>query len=126
MKFDFAAAKALARRTVHDTFGLDAEYQDDSTAAPVPLRVRWHNKMTAVGDPNGEGFPVTIEGIDKVIFDLDELAEKNLQIVRGGELKITAKGFGGQILAIDTRDPRCGPTEEIWHVGKLQRGRQHP
>lgn len=126
MGFDFAAAKAQVRRTVHDTLSVDAEYADGGVVAPVALRVRWHNKLTTVGDPINEGYPVSIDTIDKVIFDMDELTAKNVKISRGGRLKITAKNFGGQILAIDTRDPKCGPTEEVWLVGKLNSGKQYP
>jgi hypothetical protein len=126
MAFDWAALKAQARRTVHRTFGLAAEYMADDEAAPVLLSVRWHNKLTTVGDPNGEGYAVSIDTIDKVLFDVEELAAKNVTIVRGARVKILAPGFGGQLLAIDTRDPKCGPSESVWHVGKLNSGEQYP
>lgn len=119
MPFDFAAVKARARRIVHDTFGITAEYTYNDADVPVPLRVRWHNKMAAVGDLNGDGYAMTLESIDRVIFNTDELAEKNLMIQRGGRIKITAPQFGGQILTIDTREKASGPAEEIWQVGAL-------
>lgn len=118
MAFDFAAAKKQVRRTVHDTLSIAAEYDDADLAAPVPLRVRWHNKLTAVGDLDNTGYPMSIDTQDKVIFDMAELVVKNVTISRGGRLKITADGFGGQVLLIDSRDPKTGPIEEIWLVGK--------
>lgn len=126
MPFDFAELKARVRRTVHATFGITAEYWLNDADVPVPLRVRWHNKLTVVGDPNGDGFPVSLDTIDRVIFDMDELTEKTVTISRGGRLKITAKNYGGQVLTIDSREPKCGPTEEIWLVGKLANGSQYP
>jgi hypothetical protein len=126
MAFDFAAAKAATRRAVHQTFGLDAEYWYNDGDVPVPLRVRWHNKLTNVGDPNSEGYAVTIDTTDKVIFDMDELTAKKLVIARGGRVKILHPAFGGQVLAIDTRDPRCGPTDQVWYVAKLNDGTYNP
>jgi hypothetical protein len=126
MGFDFAATKAAARRIVHRTFSLDAEYWMNDGDVPVPLRVRWHNKLTNAGDPNNEGYPVTIDTIDRVIFEIEELVAKGVRIERGGRVKINAPGFGGQALAIDTRDPKCGPTIESWVVGKLNDGELYP
>jgi hypothetical protein len=116
MPFDFAAIKAQARRIVHGTFGVPAEYSYDG-GDPVSLRVRWHTKMTAVGDMNGDGYAMTLDGIERLIFNADELAEKNLTIQRGGLVKLTAPQFGGHTLVIDTRENYSGPAEEIWHVG---------
>lgn len=93
---------------------------------PEPLRVRWHNKLTEFGDIENTGYPMSIDTIDKVIFDRDELGAKGITINRGGRVKITADGFGGQVLSVDTRDPKAGPTEEIWLVGKLSDGSEYP
>jgi len=119
MVFDFAAVKAHARKIVHDTFGVDAEYEASSSAVPVPLRVRWHNKMAVVGDPENAGYPVSLEGIDRIIFNTDELAEKGIIPARGGYVKITAPGFNGQVLSLEAREKKCGPQEEIWQVAPL-------
>lgn len=126
MPFEFAAAKKLLRRTVHKTFGLDATYESKYLSAPMPLRVRWHNKLTDIGDIESQGYPVSIDAIDKVVFDREDLAARGIVISKGGVVTITAEGFGGQRLAIDKRDPRCGPTEEIWHVSKVANVNQPP
>ena len=127
MPFDLAEIKAKARQIVHQTFGITAEYWYKDPAAITPLRVRWHSKLTAVGDLSGDGFPVTLDTIDRVIFNMDELAEKGVKIARGGKLKITAKNYGGQVLIIDSQHPTRGPAEEIWQVGVGSlNGEQHP
>lgn len=126
MPFEFAAAKKLLRRTVHKTFGLDATYESKYLAKPEPLRVRWHNKLTDLGDIESQGYPVSIESIDKVVFDREFLVAHGIVITKGGIVTITAEGFDGQRLAIDKRDPRCGPTEEIWHVSKVANVNQPP
>lgn len=118
MAFDFAAAKASVQRIVHDTLATPAEYDDGDMLAPASLRVRWHNQLAATGDLNGEGYPVSIDTIDKVIFDVAELTEKKVKISRGGRLKLTAPIYGGQVLVIDTRDPKSDAAREIWHVGR--------
>lgn len=121
MGFDFAAAKARARRIVHDTLALEAEYWDQRLAAPVKLRVRWHYKQAPVGDLENQGYPVYLELVQKVIFDKDELALKGVKIARGGRVRITAEGFDGY-LSIDSQDVEAGPVEEAWRVGTLQHG----
>lgn len=126
MAFDFAAAKQQARRIVHDTLAINAEYIDADLPAPVPLRVRWHNKLTTVGDIETSGYPMSLDTINKVIFDIDELALKGVSISHGGRLKITAGGFSGQLLVTDTREPKTGPIEEIWYVGVLSNGADNP
>lgn len=119
MPFDFAKAKAQVRRIVHTTLAIDAEYMDDSLLAPQPLRIRWHNKLMQFGDLENAGYSTVIDGINRVIFDRDELLEKGVTISRGGRLKITAAGYDNAELAMDTKDELAGPTEEIWIAGKL-------
>lgn len=118
MAFNFAAAKAILHRTVHDTLAVEALYLGrDNTVVPVPLRVRWHNQIANTGDLNGE-YAASIDTIDKVIFDAAELAEKAVQIRRGDRIQLTAAYFGGAVLEADTRDPKSEAAREIWHVGR--------
>lgn len=126
MAFDFAAAKKRVRRIVHDTLAITAEYDDADTVEPVPLRVRWHYKQTVVGDLEAQGYPQSIDTINKVVFDREELAAKNVVISRGGRLKFTADGFGNAVVAVDTKDTMAGPTEEIWYVGRQPDGELNP
>lgn len=123
MGFDFAAAKARVHRIVHDTLAVNAVYQDDALPLPVSLRVRWHDKLAATGDLNGEGYPVSIDTIDRVIFDAGELIQKGVTISRGGRITFTAEHFAGIVLLIDTRDPKSDSAREIWHVSRDNDGR---
>lgn len=125
MAFDFAAAKARVQRVVHDTFAVNADYVSAPLAVPVPLRVRWHNQLAATGDLNGEGYPVSIDTIDRVFFDVAELTAKNVKIARGGRLKFTDGLYLGQVLVIDALDPKTDAAREVWNVGKLN-GEQYP
>jgi hypothetical protein len=125
MAFDFAAAKARVHRIVHDTLAVDATYEDDVVTVPVPLRVRWHDKLAATGDLNGDGYPVSIDTIDRVFFDVAELVVKNVTITRGGIVKFTAGYFAGLVLVIDTRDPKSDAAREIWHASR-DNGRFNP
>lgn len=116
MGFDFAAAKARVQRIVHDTLAVDATYEDTTLTVPVPLRVRWHDKLVTTGDLNGDGYPVSIDSVDRVFFDVAELAAKNVTITRGGSIKFNAGYFAGIVLVIDTRDPKSDAAREIWYV----------
>lgn len=126
MAFDFAAAKQRLRRTVHKTLAIAATYESKYLVKPEPLRVRWHNKLTDLGDLDSQGYPTSIDTIDKVVFDRDDLIARGIKVAKGGIVTITADGFDGQRLVIDKRDPRCGPTEEIWHVSKVANVPQSP
>lgn len=118
MRFDFAAAKALVHRTVHDTLAVDALYLGfNDGAEPVPLRVRWHNQIANTGDLNGD-YAVVIDNIDLVIFDAAELRAKGIQIRSGDLIQLTAPYYGGAVLEADTRDPKSEAAREIWHVGR--------
>ena len=118
MAYDHAATRRLRAKVVHDTLALAATYFDDSLAAPVVLRVRWHNKQALRGDLDNQGYSQYIDSIDRVVFDPSEMAEKGIEVVRGAVVTITALGFNDAKLHIDTRDEAAGPGEEIWLVGK--------
>ena len=115
----FAAAKALARRTVHDTMSVAATYIDPSLAMAVPLRVRWHNKIVQGGDLENQGYTQVITSYDRVIFDRDEIEPLGIVVQRGGKVTITEPGYNGQLLLIDERDPLAGPLTEAWIVSKV-------
>lgn len=118
MAYDHAATRRLRAKVVHDTLAIAATYFDDSLAAPVELRVRWHNKQTLRGDLDSQGYSQFIDSIDRVVFSPSELIEKGIEVVRGALVTITALGFDNAKLHIDTRDETAGPGEEIWLVGK--------
>lgn len=115
MAYDHAATRRMARGVVHDTLAEPATYYDDSLAAPVELRVRWHHKLFIHGDIKREGYGGVVDSTDRIVFDPRELFIKGLEIVHGGVVTMTGDG---QKLYIDTLDNLAGPGEEIWLVGK--------
>lgn len=74
MASNFAAIKAKARRDVHASLSVSALYQDYTLDAPVPLSVRWHNKIARFGDVLDAGYAEMIEGVERIIFMRDELS----------------------------------------------------
>lgn len=119
--FDFAELIGRTRRVVHGVFAVAANYVDDTMAAPVALRVRWHYKQQPIGDLENGGYAVIVDNIEKAIFNRDELSAKTVTIRPGGRLTITAPGFEA-VLAIDSKDDVNGPVDESWRVGKFHDG----
>jgi len=110
--FDWQSVKARTRRIVHDTFGGDAEYFD-SVQERVGLVCRWHNKIEVAGDLDG-GYATTIEGIERVIFDREELAAKGVTLRNNGIVKMA----DGTLLTLSAQEPIVGPIEVIWQVAR--------
>lgn len=118
MAYDHAAMKARTRRAVHSTFAIDMLYVHRSLAAPTPLRVRYHTKQDVLGDLQNEGYPMSIDGIERVIFDIEELTLNGVVIERGAKLNIVDKSWPAGTLIIETKEKSEGPVEEIWRVVK--------
>ena len=117
MPLDFAALKAQVRQTVQDTMSTEAEYTSRDGAVTATLRIRWHNKISRVGDLLDTGYAEVIEGINRVIFNIPELTEKNVKPERGGQLLLTSPHFMGAVLILNAMEPTVGPIEEVWSVG---------
>ena len=79
---NFAAIKANARRAVHAAFAYSATYQDSSLDAAVDITVRWHNRLVLLGDFQDSGYSNVVDGIERIIFNLEELA--TVKIMVGG------------------------------------------
>lgn len=116
MAFNFSACKALARRTVHSYLSVGALYAHSTLAEPVELRVRWHNKIARYGDLEDGGYAEVVEGINRVIFDADELNKKGVVLMKGAHVTLTDPEFNNAVLVLDTAEPRVGPIEIIWGV----------
>lgn len=119
MPFDHAAAKARARRIVHKTFSIRGDYNHQSLAAPIPLRVRYHSKQDLLGDLQNEGYPLAIDGIDRVIFDREELLQNGIIVMRGARVTIVDPNWPAVTLTMETREKSEGPVEEVWRVAKV-------
>ena len=114
---DFAALKAQARQTVHNTMKVAAEYTHAAYPGVVTvLQVRWHNKIARVGDLVEIGYSEIVEGINRVIFNVPELNEKSIVLQRGGQLKLTGPHFFDAVLILESMEPMVGPIEQIWLV----------
>ncbi|QJI52237.1 hypothetical protein [Cronobacter phage JC01] len=111
-----AEVKAKARRAVHSAFRLDATYQDASLDAAVPVTVRWHNRIVIQGDYDSSGYANIIDGIERIIFNREELDALGIDPRSGGVLVITEPGFDNAVLYLDAREPMVGPIEEKWWV----------
>lgn len=117
MAYDRASALALHRRVTHDVMAIAWDYTDSEIISPVELRVRWSNKSAAVGNLAFQGYTEMAEGIDTVIFDRDELAEKGINLQRGGALTGQVGGpFEGAVLRLDSQLPDTGPINRTWRV----------
>lgn len=122
--FDWAKLKASTRRLVHDVFKVNALYQDAFMSEPIAVTVRWHNKIGVVGQETNDGYAEVIEGVDRLVFNRDELMSlarfmdnrKPLVPVKGGKVKLTDPLFNGAILVLDTKEPTTGPVDEVWNV----------
>lgn len=123
---NFAAIKANARRAVHAAFAYSATYQDSSLDAAVDITVRWHNRLVLLGDFQDSGYSNVVDGIERIIFNLEELATVKIMVDgiesegltprKNAVIKITDVGFEGTELILEAREPKVGPIEEKWQV----------
>lgn len=82
------------------------------TNVETALAVRWHRKLVMVGDLVAQGYPQSIEGVNHLIFDSEELAEKGIVLKR--EDKIL--DAHGAVLILDSLEPAQGPLKVTWRV----------
>lgn len=119
MPSNFAAIKAKARRDVHNAFSVAAAHTDVvSGVLTENLAVRWHNKQVLLGDLQDSGYASVIEGIERVIFDREELVAKGITLKSGDVITITAAGFENAKLILHEREPIVGPFEVKWWVAR--------
>lgn len=108
---------ANMRRVVRKTFGENATYSHPSSGAmAVPISVSWHNRIGIQGNLGNEGFTDLIEGINRAIFNREELAEKNLVLYKGGRITLTDPLNDGVVLILDSMESHVGTVNEIWNV----------
>ena len=126
MPFDFASAKTRSRQVVHSTLAVAAVYTDADHTTPVPVTVRWHSKLARAGALEG-GFGVeVIEGIDRLVFNRDELAVavKADADDPGTPLELASLGVVyiesyDARFSLEAREPYDGPVSEYWTVALL-------
>lgn len=111
-----AEIKAKARKAVHAAFSYSASYFDDTLNAAVHVDVRWHNRIVMQGDYDQSGYAQIIDGIERIIFDRDQLGTLGIAPRRGGKVTITEPQMPVTVLILDVREKHVGPLEEKWIV----------
>lgn len=112
--FNWNELKASTRRIVHDTFAGEAMYSDVSLSEPVTLDVRWHNRIARNGELESGGYAEIVEGIERVIFDIEELNRKGVSPMAHGRIELA----DGTVLRLQVCEPIVGPIEVIWEVAR--------
>lgn len=116
MTFDFAKAKVGARRTIHNTFGVQAFYSDASISTPIETRARWHSRISKpYGDlTDGAGYAEVVEGIDRIVLIPEDVNGFPMALARGG--RFTFPSIPGVTFLLEYRDPTMGPPAQAWSV----------
>ncbi len=116
MGFDFTSAVAAMRKVTQQVLGADGYYEDPARPGLVALKVRWHSRIAIMGDSADAGYANIIDGVNRVIFDRDELAEKGVELTRNGRITFAHPQLVGTVLILAEREPYEGPVQEIWQV----------
>lgn len=125
--------KNRARRTIHGRAAVPCSLVDDdhpdglilAEDAGVELRVRYHSKIDSTGDLDGD-YGEIIDGIDRLIFLDENVAEVSAALVANGEAPlvpargavVTIAGYKGLSFALDNQEPPDGPLETAWAVAR--------
>jgi hypothetical protein len=115
--------KAQARAALHGAMAESASYSfngetfptDEQIAAGLSLTVRWHNKMKIQGERDSSDVGV-LEGINRLVFNIDNLAELGLTMQRLGT--VTIPGYG-KSFRLDYHEEPDGPLNDYWSVVEL-------
>ena len=110
--------KRQMRRDVQDTFGLAASYSDATLLEPVEVTVRWHSRYETFCNLSEQGYAEIVDNVDRIVFDIDELVTLGLTPRVGGQVTITEDGWSNAVLSLRIADPRVGPVENVWQVGR--------
>jgi len=112
MAFDITEAKARARRKLHKLASAPATYLDETLDEPVDITVRWHNKIIPAETINGES--EIISGIERLIFNEEELALLDLTLIRGAV--VTIPKYDNMEFELGFEEPNDGPITTAWSV----------
>lgn len=104
------------RRVVHSTFGETAYYEDPFKTGRRDVSVRWHNRVALRGNIEDEGYSDIIEGINRAIFNQEELKQEGITLNKGGRVTLTHPLNGSVMLLLDSMEPHVGPINEVWNV----------
>lgn len=116
--FDWTSVMAKARRVVHSTFQVEVQYQaPGGIVPPVTLHVRWHDRIALVGNVVDAGYADVLEGVDRIIFNREELVEIGVVLGRGGKVTF-GPAFQNTVLNLDSMEPTEGPINVVWKVAR--------
>ena len=117
MAFNFASHKAAIRRTLQDTFGVEAFYTDASISIPVEFRCRWHSKDSKPfgGLYDGDGYGQVIEGVDRIVFIPVDVDGADFVPLKHGTVTLPTV-LPGVTLNLELREPTNGVLEQSWQV----------
>jgi hypothetical protein len=116
--------KAQARAALHGAMSESASYSfnggdpvptPEQTDAGLSLTVRWHNKMRIQGERDSSDVGI-LEGINRLVFNTENLAALGLTLQRLGE--ITVAGYGKRF-RLDQHEEPDGPLNDYWSVIEL-------
>lgn len=87
--------------------------------------MRYHNKIDRNGDLDGD-YAEIIDGIDRLVFNDENLAEVSAALVEAGEAPlslqraavVTIPEYKGLRFTLDSQEPPDGPLEVIWVVAR--------
>lgn len=120
MPFDFAVAKATARRVVHSTFGVQAFYKDASMNVQVETRARMHTRLARpFGDLNDGGYTEIIEGIDRIVL-IPETVDRRPIVLRKAGVMTFPTMFPDVRFVLEHEHPTDGPLEVSWAVSVVK------
>jgi hypothetical protein len=118
--------KAQARQSLHSGMAEPASYTAPGVGGetyPTPeqiedglgLTVRWHNKMRVIGERDSTDTGI-IEGINRLVFNTEELTALGIALERLGV--VTIPGYG-KSLRLDYHEDDDGPLNDYWSVVEL-------
>lgn len=115
--------KAQARAALHGAMAVPASYSYDGDTFPtaeqldagLKLTARWHMKMKISGERSSDDVAF-LEGVNRLIFNADELAALGLTLEQNGE--VTIPGYA-KTLRLDQREDDDGPANVYWSVIEL-------
>lgn len=97
------------------TFGDVTVPSVEQAMAGLSLTVRWHNKMRIQGERDSSDVGI-LEGINRLVFNSDNLAELGLVLERNAEIEIP--GYG-KTFRLDQEEEPDGPLNVYWSVIEL-------
>lgn len=94
---------------------MPAYYKDITLSSPVPVTVRWQNKLVQQGNLTGTGYAEVIDGVNRIVFGAAELIDLGLNLRPRGTVSIPAYSA---TFVLATREPTDGPVNVVWNVDR--------